>query len=140
MRRVIYDVALTRGSVPAVSDLAAAVGRPRVEIEESLRRLAEAHVLVLQQESGEILMAAPFSAVPTPFVVETPRFRAYGNCIWDALGIAAMVRSDAVVHTTCGCCGEAMQLHVEDDSLREREGIVHYAIPALQWWSDIVFT
>jgi hypothetical protein len=139
VRRAVYEAALTRGAVPAVADVAAAVRRPGAEIEESLRRLAEAHILVLQQ-SGEILMAAPFSAVPTPFAVETKSFRAYGNCIWDALGIAAMARSDAVVHTACGCCGEVMRLHVASDVLRETEGVAHYAVPALEWWSDIVFT
>ena len=105
---------------------------------ESFARLAAAHVLVLQP-NGEILMAPPFSAVPTPFRVVAGEISAFGNCIWDALGIPAMLESDAVITTSCGDCGEAMQVHVTDDRV-SGEGLLHFALPARQWWNDIVFT
>jgi hypothetical protein len=37
-------------------------------------------------------MANPFSAVPTPFLVRSGDRSWYGNCIWDALGIPAMLQ------------------------------------------------
>src|SRR5437667_11759339 len=40
------------------------------------------------QENGELWRAAPFSAVPTAFPVKVGDRSYYGNCIWDALGIA----------------------------------------------------
>ena len=51
-----------------------------------------------------------------------------------------MLRCDAHVRTSCGCCGAAMVLAVAGGALRGGEGVVHFAIPARHWWDDIVFT
>ena len=48
-------------------------------------------------------MAEPFSAVPTPFAVYVDDQRYFGNCIWDALGIPAMLHADARIESSCGC-------------------------------------
>lgn len=120
---------LRTGRAPAAADLGD---------RDALQRLAAGRVLVLD-DAGEILMAPPFSAVPTPFLVHTPRMRAFGNCIWDALGIAAMAKSDARIETSCGDCGAVMQVGVENGAVRG-DGIMHFAIPARLWWQDIVFT
>lgn len=129
IRARIYDELLRSGRAPAAAELGDG---------EALQRLAAAHVLVLD-DAGEILMAPPFSAVPTPFLVQTATFRAFGNCIWDALGIAAMAGSDANISTSCGDCGAAMRLEVAGGAV-EGAGILHFAIPARRWWEEIVFT
>ena len=89
-------------------------------------------------------MANPLSAVPTPFVVETPgttgRRGWYGNCIWDALGVIAMLQNDGRVLASCGCCGESMTVSVRHGEVESNPpGVVHFAIPAKRWWDDIVF-
>jgi len=142
VRRVIYDVTMSTGSIPTIIEIARTLGLGPDKVRVALQGLADAHVLVLQRESGEVLMAPPFSAVPTPFIVRGSELLAWGNCIWDALGILAMVRSDGVVETACGCCGEAMTLSVEHGQLRKAGGapVVHFAVPARQWWDDMVFT
>jgi hypothetical protein len=105
---------------------------------DALQRLAAGRVLVLD-DAGEILMAPPFSAVPTPFLVQTAAFRAFGNCIWDALGIVAMAGTNATIATSCGDCGAALRVAVTDGSV-EGAGLVHFALPARKWWENIVFT
>lgn len=139
LRAAVYETALGIGRIPAIHDLAVQLHETEDEVRASLQRLAEAHALVLQREGGEILMANPFSAVPTAFPVLSGAWQAWGNCIWDALGILAMLRRDGRVDASCGCCGTAMALHVEGGALLEMDGIVHYAVPARQWWNDIVF-
>jgi Alkylmercury lyase len=84
-------------------------------------------------------MANPFSAVPTPFVVELRQYSCFGNCIWDSLGIAAMTGRDARIKTACGDCGTAMEVTVANGALQHTEGLVHFAIPARHWWDDIVY-
>jgi hypothetical protein len=113
-------------------------------VAEAFRELAAGHMLVLQPGSGEVLMANPLSAVPTPFVVETGEAVGphtwHGNCIWDALGVIAMLHVDGRVHTSCGCCGESMTVAVRGgEVVCEPPGLVHFALPARQWWDDIVF-
>jgi hypothetical protein len=140
MRYYVYDATLGRGTPPSVAELSGASGLPVEEVRASLARLAAGRALVLQPESGEILMANPFSAVPTPFVVETPAHTAFGNCIWDALGIPAMLRQPGRIRTACGCCGEAMTCEVTGGRVGRSAGVVHFALPARRWWDDIVFT
>lgn len=139
VRYHVYDHVMRAGLPPTIAQTSAALARSPEEIKAAFQRLAEGHILVLQNGTGEILMANPFSAVPTPFVVKTARRSYYGNCIWDAMGIPAMLGEDAVIEASCGCCGTAMNLQVTDGALADAKGIAHFAIPAAHWWDDIIF-
>ena len=139
VRASVYDATMATGLPPTVAELTQRLGIPTAAVRESLERLAAAKALVLQREGREVLMANPFSAVPTPFAVHAKSRMYYGNCIWDALGIPAMLRADARIDSSCGCCGEGMRLAVEGGELREAPGVVHFAIPAHRWWQDIVY-
>lgn len=139
VRRHVYDWLMREGMTPTMADTASALSRTTAEVSASLQRLADDHVLVLQKEHGEILMASPFSAVPTPFLVKAGGRSYYGNCIWDALGIPAMLKQDALIEASCGCCSTAMNLAIAGGLLNEAHGIAHFAIPAAHWWDDIVF-
>lgn len=88
------------GAPPASEQAAAALSVGRAEIQASLQKLAEAHMLVLQRDTGEVLMANPFSAVPTAFLVRAGGATYFGNCIWDAMGIPAMLKQDAVIQAS----------------------------------------
>jgi hypothetical protein len=139
VRAHVYDRALTAAVVPRRTAVAEALGLPEAAVAESFGRLAAGRVLVLD-ERGEILMAPPFSAVPTGFLVESGGRSWWGNCIWDALGILVMLRRDGRVLASCGDCGTAMTLVVARGGLQPAEGLAHFAVPARRWWDDIVFT
>lgn len=132
----VYDLTMREGAPPSRARLSELLGE---EVTESLHRLADARMLVLQPDADEILMAGPFSAVPTPFRVTLPQFQCYGNCIWDALGIAATMQSNAIIDTSCADCGAAAQVRVEDDQVLGG-GFMHFALPPRTWWQDVVFT
>jgi Alkylmercury lyase len=139
VRYHLYDYVMREGILPTVEETSNTLSRSSDEIKAAFQRLADGHILVLQKGSGEILMANPFSAVPTPFLVKANDRSYYGNCIWDAMGIPAMLRQDALVAASCGCCGRAMNLKITRGLLEETPGIAHFAIPAAHWWDDIVF-
>jgi hypothetical protein len=130
---------MREGLPPTIAEAATALSATTDDVRASFQRLAGGHVLVLQKGSGEILMANPFSAVPTPFLVRAGDGSWYVNCIWDAMGIPAMLRRDATIEASCGCCGKAMHVTVVDGSLKEAPGVAHFAMPASRWWDDIVF-
>src|SRR5437764_13046600 len=90
VRREVYEFTLRRGIPPGSANVAEALSVARQVVRDSFSRLAPAHVLVLQPESGEILMANPFSAVPTPFRVGVCGFVAYVHCIGDSFGVPAL--------------------------------------------------
>jgi hypothetical protein len=138
VRSYIYDHFVKTGQAPGVAQCAQALSSSTSEVASALRRLAEGRALVLQ-ENGEILMAEPFSAVPTPFYVEVGTHAWWGSCIWDALGIPAMLNEDARVVTACGCCNTAMAVDIRNGELAQAAWLVHFAIPPKDWWQDIVF-
>ena len=138
VRLAVYRTVVTETIPPAAEELAADLDAPAADVEAALHRLADAHVLVLNPGTSSIWMAAPFSAVPTPFEVTVGDRRYFANCIWDALGIPACLHADARIDTSCPDCSEAMRLEVRDGALREpAEGVIHFAIPAARWWEDI---
>jgi hypothetical protein len=139
-RHALYHFIVTRGHIPKLRELAAAISRsPRV-VRLALQRLARLHILVLQERTSEILRAAPFWAVPTAFHVQSGKHAWWASCIWDALAIPAMLRRDTLITTACACCDSAMELTVRNGHLLRAPGVIHFAVPAANWYENIVFT
>jgi hypothetical protein len=125
------------GRPPAPDELARALDVAQIDAEAALRRLAEAHLIVLAPGTPYVWMANPFSAIPTSYRVRSGGRRWFGNCIWDALGILAAVGVDGRISTTCPDCGQPLELRTEGERISGDEAIVHYALPAARWWEDI---
>ena len=142
VRLHIYRTFVERGSPPSATMTAEALGISASEAEESYRRLAEGHVIVLEPGSTDVWMANPLSARPTDFEVTTSDGRRFfGNCTWDAPGILAMLDTDGSVATRCPDCDEPLQLVGEGGAMRGPDGAVgHFVVPARKWWEDIGFT
>ena len=140
VRVYLFRETAASARVPQPPQISNALGRNESDIRAALHHLAAGKVLILAPNSGNVWAANPFCAVPSPFRVSADGKRYWGICIWDALGIAAAVGADAVIDASCGDCGEAMTLEVKGDRLVRREGVVHFAVPAHQWWDNIGFT
>jgi Alkylmercury lyase len=141
VRSEVYAAFVRDGWAPRAADTAAALGLAPEEVEDAFRRLHDAHALVLQPGSAEIRMLNPFSAVETPHRVESGGRSWFANCAWDALGIPAALHADGRVESRCPDCGELLELEVRDGVLaRGAELLVHFVVPARQWWDDIAFT
>jgi hypothetical protein len=96
------------------------------------RRLHEAHALVL--DGDEILMANPFSAVPTPYRVEADGRWWYGNCAWDAFGICVLFGGEGRIEH------RDMVVRVRDCRPDDEALVFQVLVPASHWWDDIVYT
>jgi alkylmercury lyase-like protein len=132
---------IARGAAPSVEDIGAALGVPTSDAADAYDRLAANRVIVLRPGTRDVLMAAPLSAVPTPHVVRMADGRShYGNCVWDALGVIAMLGRDGDVATVCADCEARLALTVRGGALQPTDAVVHFAVPAARWWEDIVFT
>jgi alkylmercury lyase-like protein len=139
VRLALYREFVTTGQAPSIERLSAVSQVPAEEVRAALERLAAGRAIVLQPESREILMAPPLSAVPTPFAVRCLGRQYFGTCAWDALGIPAMLGAGGTIAASCGCCGEAMSIELREGQA-SGAGVIHFAVPARQWWADIVFT
>lgn len=140
VRLHLYERFVEDARPPSAGETATALGLAEEEAEAAYRRLAEAHVVVLSPGTTDVWMAAPLSAVPTPFAVETERGSFYGNCIWDGLGAVAMLGRNGRVETACPDCREPLVFTVREGELEPLEAVVHFAVPAARWWEDIGFS
>jgi hypothetical protein len=141
VRRQVYFAVVVRGRPPTVAEAAAALERPHEDVAASLRRLHNAHALVLRPGSTDVWMANPFCFEPTPHRVRAGGRVWTGTCAWDALGIPAALHTDGEIQSSCACCGEPLALEVRDRALVEgADLLVHVLVPARRWWDDIGFT
>jgi hypothetical protein len=136
LRNLTYELFVELGRAPTAEEAGLAAGR---DVREAWRRLHDAHALVLDS-AGEVRMANPFSAVPTPHRVSARGRWWYANCAWDALGICAALGEDGRIETTCLDCGEELAFDVRDGQSSEEGLVFHCLVPAGQWWDDIVYT
>src|SRR5689334_19989859 len=100
VRRTILDT-FARGGIPTRLSVSQALGRDYADVSASYRALAARHVIVLDDDSGEVWMAMPFSAVPTEFRVIVGERSVWANCAWDAFGVAAALGADVDYVTLC---------------------------------------
>jgi DNA-binding transcriptional MocR family regulator len=140
IRQHIYDRTITTGRPPLSREVAKTLGLDRGEVLDAFRRLHARRLLALAPDTGEIVMAPPFSTVPTPFLVKSETRPYFANCVWDAFGIAAALHQDVAIEASCGCCGEPMTLGVQGGSPAPVPAIAHFAVPAARWWDNITYT
>lgn len=139
LRLFVYRHIIAKQECPTVTQMTKSLRRSRSSICSGLARLSESHAF-MTQENGELWRAAPFSAIPTAFPVRVGKRSWYGNCIWDALGIPAALSKDAQIDAACACCNYDMPVEVKDGKLASGKGIIHIAVPARDWYKDVVFT
>lgn len=140
VRLHVFREAAATAQIPQAQQISRALSRSEDDVRHALQHLAFSKVLIMAPNGGDIWAANPFCAVPSGIRVTADGRRYWGICIWDALGIAAALGTDAVITAPCGDCGEGMTLEVRDGQLVRQEGVVHFAIPAHHWWDNIGFT
>ena len=139
LRLFVYRHILRHEKTPTVREMAKALAASTGQIRASLERLGESHAFK-RQDNGELWRASPFSCIPTAFPVKIGRRSWFANCIWDALGIAAMLGRDALIEASCGCCNSEMPIEVRAGKLLSGQGVIDVAVAARDWYKDVVFT
>ena len=139
VRVEVYRFFVERGRPPVIPEIGRALSLQSDAVEASLRQLADARVLVLAPGTPYIWMANPLCALPSPFAVRARGRDWWGICIWDALGIVAMLGGDGAVSTHCPDCLEPLELRVAGGEIEPSESVIHFAVPAAHWWDDIGF-
>jgi hypothetical protein len=140
VRAYIYQRFARTGEAPVLAEVAAVVGATEFKVRTALERLYAAHEIAPLPSGGGVWMANPFSAVATGYRVETPHMACYANCAWDALGVAAILESDARVATRCAQSGTALEYVIQGRALLQGDGVIHLVTPVRDAWIDIGFT
>lgn len=140
LRNVTYRLFVELGRAPTADEVAAGGGVSPIEVVEGWRRLHQQHALVLDETRAAVLMANPFSAVPTRYRVEAGDRSWWANCAWDAFGVCDVLGGDGRIETVCLDCDAPLVTQVRRTEPDDVEQVFHCLVPARQWWDDIVFT
>jgi len=147
---VVYRETLRRQRVPRVREMALELSLPIPPVRASLARLCASHAF-MRQTDGELWRAAPFTPSPRIFRRASPSAAdtasVYLGCLSPIairtllnLGIPAMLGQNAPLDAAGGCCNYRMPIRWQSGKLRLRRGVLHVAVPARDWYKDVVFT
>ena len=139
LRNATYRRFVELGRAPGAAEVEDVTGLSARAVRKGWQRLHDAHALVLD-DTGEIAMANPFAAQPTPFRVEAGERSWFANCAWDAFGIGAALKSDSTIHTACPDCRKPLDIDVRDGRPDDTDLVFHVLVPAASWWDDIGYT
>lgn len=145
VKRTVYQAIVETTRMPTVAEVAGRMDATPAAVHEAFGRLYAAHALVLEPDGETIRMALPFSGVPTPHRVHVDDRSYFANCAWDALGIPAALHKPAIVESRCGWSHEPIRLEIGPDGPKPLDDtahpcVIHFAVPAVHWWKDIVYT
>lgn len=141
VRVALYRSFVESGRPPMPADLAAAAGISTDEVEAALRELASQDVIALLPGTSFVWLAHPFSAAAGPYRVTSGDRSWDAICIWDALGILAVVGRDGRVDGRCPDCAGELTVSVQGGVVSAPEPYVaHYGVPARRWYEDVGYT
>lgn len=136
VRAQIYRHILSSGLGPTADQLADQRGWPPEEVEESLRRLEDGHLIALMPDRVGVRMAHPFSGVETVYTAESGGRSWFANCAWDALAILALVGDGTATQAS----GDEALVWTVVDGVVSPGGVIHMRVPPKDFWKDIAFT
>jgi hypothetical protein len=140
VRAFVYRHFAEATYAPGVDETAAAFALTREQAETAYQALHARHAFFLEPGTHEIRMANPFSNVETPFRVHLDGKSYFANCAWDSLGIPTVLGRDADVVAACAQSGERIRLQVRDGQVSDSDILVHFLVPFVRWYDDLVFT
>ncbi len=138
VRAHIYKHFRDQAAAPSTGDIASSLGRSHEEVTVALDELAASHAIVLRPGTHDIWMAHPFSGIPTDYTATVGGNTWYANCGWDSIAILALLgdgtfaSKDPLTDTT--------NEWTVNDGVVTPAGVVHFLVPARQFWDDIGYT
>ena len=137
VRAAVFRLFVAGIEGPTTAELSQELGLDTGPVTDSLHRLADEHRLVLSAEGNRVVMAHPFSGVPTDYESQIGERSWWANCGWDAFAILALLGDGDVVARTHD---DATVRWSVEDGVVNPDGLVHFVVPPSRFWDDIGFT
>jgi len=140
LRRFVYDEILSRGQPPTAKRIGDHFGIGPSDAKRRLAALKIGKTVLAHPETGEIWMAGPFAASATPYRVVGAHQMWWANCAWDMLGVAVIANEPVRIDASCTDCKCPVTLVASPERGVESRWVVHFLLPARQWYDDIGYT
>lgn len=107
-----------------------------------LRQLHDDHLIVLDIDRTNIVMAHPWAAKNLGFVVASSKQKWWGGCAWDSFAIPSLINETCLVVTRCPACGHTLSIDVEPDRPpnETNDWVAHFLVPVTEMWNDVVYS
>lgn len=138
VRGALTRAIATLGHAPENAALARDLELARPALEESLRRLHDAHALLLHPNSTRPWVVHPFALSPGSCWVDTGERGYWANCLYCAFGIAAATRRDAVISTRIGGESEPVRYTIAGGRPAASTDVFHLSTPVAHWWDNVI--
>jgi len=143
VRKFTFDHFFEHTTAPPLEEVMRRFRLTRREAFESFRELEADHHLVLVPGTQRILMANPYSAIPTPFRVHVGTKRYYANCAWDSVALHVMLDLDARVESFCHHCADPIEISLSRGrvgSSKPSSPLIFLSTPVSRWYDDLINT
>lgn len=142
VRQFVYEFLRETSSPPVLEQVMRRFALTRAEARAAFDEIQHHKQIVLLPGTERILMAHPFSAIPTPYRVTAEDGRTYfANCSWDSIAIHVALGIDVRIDSFCHQGGETIVIELAHETVKsvQPEGtMVYLALPAARWWQDII--
>jgi len=142
VRKYVMEYFLENERAPVLEEIMKEFDLSRINAGRVLQGIEKAHNLALLPGTQRILMAHPFSAIPSPFKVAIGSKRYYANCAWDSIAFHVMLSMEMRIGSYCHHCSDPISIDLNDGKARSRPAnpLVFLSMPAAKWWDNIVNT
>jgi hypothetical protein len=140
VRCAIYDTFASHGHAPSRQQIRDLAAMDEAQVNEAVAELAAQRHLMLDQ-SGNVVMAHPFTTVNLGFSVMGERNLWWGGCAWDSFAIPNLVKDEpsVLVATTCPACRRPLAWTVTRSGPPEGPEVAHFLVPMDKVWNDVVY-
>lgn len=139
VRGALTRLIAEKGHAPDIATLAGQLHTEPARVETSLKRLHEAHALLLHPNSTAPWVVHPFALAPGGCWVETESRGYWANCLYCAFGVAAALGCDARITTRLGGESETVVLAISNGELIQQDGVFHLSTPPASWWPHVIY-
>jgi hypothetical protein len=143
LRKYIFDSFVDTGRAPLLEEIMQRFQVSRKVGAALLEALESGHHILLVPGTHRILMANPFSNLPTPFRVTAGTRVYYANCAWDAIALHLVLERDVQVASFCHHCGAPIEFGLSDGKRVSEDGrnlLVFLGTPVSKWYDNLVVT
>lgn len=128
------------GYAPGNGALAARLNATAPAIDAALRRLHDAHALLLHPHRCAPWVVHPFALSPGSCWVEAGERGWWANCLYCGMGILAAIGGDGSIHTRMGGEREPLTVNVRGGDIDRKDLLFHLATPVRYWWDNVMYS
>lgn len=141
VRLYVYQTFADSATVNA-EDVAVRFRITKDEALHSLRQLHDQHLIVLDNDRTNIVMAHPWAAKNLGFVVASSRQKWWGGCAWDSFAIPSLINETCLIATRCPACGNALAINIDPDKPPDNatDWVAHFLVPVTKMWNDVIYS